>query len=278
MSLSAFNVSRPLILHSRRASPFRSRSHCSRSRAFTTTMTATTSFDRLSDLCKEISDLSGISGILGWDEQVMMPTGAASSRGRQKAALAAVLHDKSTSDTLANAIAEAKKDTEQLGPFEKATIRDAEREYKLAVGVPKDLEKQIALQEVASVQAWIEARKNNDLSSYLPVLEKTLDLMKQKGKAMNPNMEPYDGLIDQFERGMSADRLSEIFDEISAPLKELLENTLKAKEKCTRSVHPALTGGEEWTIEKQTELCKDICDALGFNFEKGRIGKYNNED
>jgi hypothetical protein len=49
------------------------------------------------ELCKELREieaLQGIQGLLGWDEQTMMPPGAAPARGAQKAALAGTLHEK----------------------------------------------------------------------------------------------------------------------------------------------------------------------------------------
>lgn len=202
-----------------------------------------------------------------------MPTGAADSRGKQKAILAAIVHEKSTSEQLKSAIDEAKRDLDSLNNFEKAVIRDAEREYVLAVGVPASLEKQIAEQEVAGVQAWVAARSANDFDSFAPHLEKTLGLMKEKALAMKPDQDPYDTLIDTFERGMSAKRLTEIFEQISSPLKALLEKVLAAKESCSRKVHPALLGGDDWDVEKQAKLCTDICTILGFDFNKGRIGK-----
>lgn len=203
----------------------------------------------------------------------MMPAGAAASRGKQKAALAGIVHEKATSEALKGAIEDAKQSVTGMNEFEKAVVRDADRNYQLAVGVPAELEKEIAEQEVASVQAWVKARSNDDFASFAPVLKKTLELSKRKALAMRPEEDAYDTLIDCFERGLSADRLTEIFTSISEPLKELLEKTLAAKENCERKVHPALLGGEEWTVEKQSALCKEICKVLGFDFNKGRIGK-----
>lgn len=238
--------------------------------------TSAAPFDTLSSLCKDMSALSGISGILGWDEQVMMPSGAAASRGAQKAALAAVLHDKATSAELAAAIQGA-KEVSDLGPFERATVRDAERDYKLAVGVPAELERKIAANEVASVQAWVSAREKDDYSAFEDNLRQTLALTKEKAQAMRPGELLYDTLIDQFERGMSAQRLSEIFDSISKPLKTILDRVLEMKEKKGRDVHPALRGGEDWDVTRQAELSKDICQILGFDMDKGRIGKCTKE-
>lgn len=230
-------------------------------------------FAELCALCKDLSDLSAVSGLLGWDEQVMMPPGATAARARQKAVMAAVMHEKATSKQLASSIAAAKQSSAQLGPFESATVRDAEREYNLAIGVPKELKRKIAAKEVESVQSWVAARKNSDYHSFEPHLREMLGLAKEKAVAMRPSMKPYDTMIDVYERGMTADRLTEIFDSVAAPLKLVLEKVLHMKEASTKKVHPALLGGDEWDVQKQVQFCKDVCQLLGFEMEKGRIGE-----
>lgn len=229
------------------------------------------SYEQLTDVYRDISSLSAIGGILEWDEQVMMPTGAANSRAKQKAALAAIVHEKSTSESLKASIDAAKKDLHTLNSFEKAVVRDAERNYLLAVGVPTSLEKEIAEKEVASVQAWVAARSNDDFDSFSPHLDTILALMKKKALAMKSQSDPYDTMIDRFERGMSAERLTQIFQHITGPLKMILEKVFTAKESCSKTVHPALLGGDDWDVAKQAELSREICNVLGFNFDNGRI-------
>ena len=48
----------------------------------------------LCEKLREISTLGGIGGLLQWDEAVMMPAGAAESRGKQKSVLAGVVYEK----------------------------------------------------------------------------------------------------------------------------------------------------------------------------------------
>lgn len=201
-----------------------------------------------------------------------MPSGAAASRGRQKAILAAVMHEKATSDELKNAIAAA-KDVPGLGPFEQATVRDAERNFKLAVGVPAELERRIAANEVASVQEWAAAREKDDYPAFEGRLRETLKLAREKAVAMKPEGKPYDTMIDRFERGMTAERLSEIFGSLSKPLKGILEKVLEMKEKSGKEVHPALLGGDDWDVGRQAELCRELCEVMTFDMNKGRIGE-----
>lgn len=201
-----------------------------------------------------------------------MPPGGAAARGRQKAALAAVIHARATDPTLEAAIKEARR-VDGLGAFEKAVVRDAARNFQLAVGVPADLEKRIAEHQVTSVQQWVAARKEDDYEAFAPALEKMLVLAREKALAMREGEEAYDTMIDMFERGMSAKRLSEIFEQIAKPLKGILDRVLEMKDKCKRKVHPALVGGEEWDVSRQAALSKQISEVLGFDLQKGRLGK-----
>ncbi len=88
-----------------------------------------TSYYTLTTLLREIDTLSDALFCLKWDEWVMMPSGSAGHRAEQTATLAAVIHEKSTSDAIATAIAEAERD---LG----GNVRYARRMYEQEVHVP----------------------------------------------------------------------------------------------------------------------------------------------
>lgn len=239
--------------------------------------TAPASFQTLSSLLKEIDNISSVMGVLGWDEQVMMPGGAAELRGAQKAAMTAIIHERRTSDELKNAIAAAEKDVKLLNPYQHATVRDAARDFQRRVRVTADLEREIASHEVIAVQKWTQARKNDDFALFAPFLQKSIDLARRKVQLQSPDMDPYNAMIDTFERGMTAARLQEIFDEIRQPLKDLLTRTMNAKGTCKQEIHPALRPSDKWTVEGQRNLCSDLCNALGFDLNKGRIGKFTTE-
>ena len=55
-----------------------------------------TNYQKLTQKLEEISRLGGIMGILHWDQEVIMPSGAAESRAKQMGALAGIIHEKST--------------------------------------------------------------------------------------------------------------------------------------------------------------------------------------
>lgn len=224
---------------------------------------------------RDIAALSEVSELLGWDEQVMMPKGSAESRAAQKSAMAAVIHERKTADALKTAMIEAAKEKETLDLWESAVVREAERNWQLAQGVSTELERRIAEQEVLGVQAWVQARENNDFAAFEPHLRRSVKLAREYARASRPELDPYDGAIDIFERGMTAARLSEIFQGMVEPLRTLLKEIVNAQQQIADidAVHPALEGGEAWVLSSQAEFCKEIAESLGYDYDRGRIGK-----
>ena len=53
---------------------------------------------------EERSRLGGVMGVMRWDQEVIMPKGAAVARSKQIAALAGVLHEKSVDPEFGNLI------------------------------------------------------------------------------------------------------------------------------------------------------------------------------
>jgi carboxypeptidase Taq len=237
---------------------------------------AADAYAALCELLREASALRAADGVLGWDEQVMLPPGAADARGRQKAALAGVVHEKATAPALADAIADCERLAADAslegGPFEAAVVRDARRDYTHAARVTKELSQKVAAAATAGVAAWTRAREASDWQAFAPYMKDGLRLAREyAAESRGPDVDPYSASIDMYERGMDAARLQVIFDEVVPPLKDLLHKVSAAQQKHAPPVHQALQGGEHWDVTLQAALCKKLSERLGFDFEHGRI-------
>ena len=67
-------------------------------------MTEKEALSVLRETDKEVVRLSHISAVLGWDQDTVMPISAESERGEQFALLSSIIHQKSTSKELEEAI------------------------------------------------------------------------------------------------------------------------------------------------------------------------------
>src|SRR5439155_17401689 len=105
--------------------------------------------------------------------------------------------------------------------LEASLIRVAGADWEKASKVPADLRAEMSRSAALANPVWVEARKNNDFASFLPVLRKNLDLRKQYIDCFEVKDEPYDIVLDDYERDMTTKQVRLIFDylkEHQAPL------------------------------------------------------------
>lgn len=214
---------------------------------------------------REINALSSISGLLGWDEQVMMPKEAAELRATQGSTLAGAVFEKETAAELGEILAKLveKPPTEQ---WKAANVREAARNYKRKTALSKDLAQREARLSSDGYQAWARARASNNFPSFAPVLESWLELTREKCAAINGAAPPYDVALESFEKGLTSARLDEVFAELRAGLVPLLADVR------ARGTPPddSWLGGD-FDVGAQTALCRSLALEMGFDLARGRL-------
>ncbi len=188
-------------------------------------------FDELRTRLGEISDLGKVMALLSWDQQVMMPRGGAPSRAEQLATVGRIAHVKFTDPEVGSLIDGLRgwAEEQEHDSFEASLVRVAAADWEKASKVPADLRAEMARSAALANPVWVEARRNDDFASFLPVLRKNLDLRKRYIDCFEVDDEPYDVVLDDYERGMRTKEVRRIFDylkEHQAPLvKEVAELT-----------------------------------------------------
>jgi hypothetical protein len=67
-----------------------------------------------------------------------------------------------------------------------------------------------------TMQAWVKARKAADFSVFAPYLSQWVEISRQKAAYIDPTRPVYDVLLDDYEKGMTTERLDEIFAQVGA--------------------------------------------------------------
>jgi carboxypeptidase Taq len=185
-------------------------------------------FDELRRHLAEISDLSAASALLAWDQQVLMPPRGAPMRAEQLATLRAVAHDKFTAPEIGRLLDELASFEEQheYDSFEASLIRVTRRDYEKACKVPSSLRAEMSRASALALPVWVEARHNNDFDAFLPALRENVELRRRYIECFDGDYaEPYDAVLDDFERGMTTAEVRSLFDylkENQAPLVKLV--------------------------------------------------------
>ena len=180
---------------------------------------------RLAPLLKrtaEIRDLNAALAVLGWDQQVYMPSGAAAGRAAQLETLTVIVHEKSTDPAYGALIREAAAMGFEPDSDEAALIRRLERDFRKKQAVPAELAGRIARQCGETQSAWEAAYAASDFRLCSEPLKKLLALEREYADCFPEAGSRYDAMLDDYEEGLT----SETLDRIIPPLKQGLETLL----------------------------------------------------
>lgn len=219
-----------------------------------------TAFDKIVAHEKTIWALSQVMGRLGWDQETMMPRGAADQRAEESAALEGVLHAHRTDPRLAEWLAEA------VAPDAKgeAILRHVRRNHARNTRVPADLAAEIARVTSAAQGIWAEARAREDVAHFLPTLARVIDLRRQEAAAITTDGSAYDALLGDYEPGATAAEIGAMFDRMRPRLVALRERILGSNRATPRL---AGTFGRDGQLALSTKLAQ----TFGYDMNHGRV-------
>jgi len=216
---------------------------------------------------KEIETVSQIQGLLGWDQEVMMPPKAAPLRAEQLAWLSTTSHsmmvDRKMGGALAAAEAEGADDEVAAGNLR--LIRDA---YDKATKKPTDFVERMARHKSKSIVSWTKAREENDFSIFRDDLAEMIDLCRELAGYLGYEDNPYDALLDIYESGLTVSQVDPLFK----GLREALVPLIAAVGDCDAPDMSWVTSNT-WPEAGQAQLSHGIAEAIGFDFDAGRRDK-----
>ena len=216
----------------------------------------------------EISDFHAAAAVLGWDQAVYMPPGGAAARGRQKALLASIAHERATDANLGWLLHRLEKHAAALPPDsdDAALIRVARRDYDRARRVSADYVARESAHGSASYQAWTVARPANDFAGMVPFLATTLELSREYAGFFPGHAHVMDPLIGPDE-GVTTAEVAALFKALRAelvPLVRAVTDEQVADDRCLRQHFPEAG---------QLAFARRIAADFGYDFNRGRIDK-----
>jgi carboxypeptidase Taq len=225
---------------------------------------AGTAYSAFEERMHELIDLGGVAGIIGWDQQVMLPPKGAETRAYQSTALASLLHQRVVDPAFGEAIEAAEAESASLDDAQRASLREARRDRDRAVRVPAELVRELAMAENEGFDIWQRARPAKDFASFRPVLERLVSLKQQEADAIGHDGERYDALLDAYEPGMRTARLEPLLHALRDDLVPLV-GEVAGKPRPDVSFL-----ARDFPAEAQIAFTERVIADLGFDMDAGR--------
>ena len=211
--------------------------------------------------------LSSCLDLLEWDEEVNMPRNGVGHRAEQRALLAGLVHDRATDPRYEELLATV-DGSELLSDPDSApavNVREMRRAFERERRMPRRLVEEWARVTATSQQAWSDARRRDDFAAFAPWLDRIFALAREKADAVGHEGPRYDALLDDFEPGMTSERMTALFAQLEPQLVPLLASV--------RTSQPVSHGvlAREFPVGEQTMFAKRAATAMGLDPNGGRL-------
>lgn len=213
---------------------------------------------------KKIAALYSAAGVLGWDQEVYMPTNGAALRAEQNAVISGIIHELRTSDKYVDLVQKLLEDKSLDATAQcnvKETWKGIERGRKFSTEFIQHLSKTVS----ESFTAWHTARTENKFEIFAPHLEKLINIKKEEANIVGYTEHPYNALIDEYEPGAKVKDLDILFDDVKDQLVEFTKKIF------VKPVSDDQFFFKDFPYEGQRDFCHQLLTDMGYDWNSGRM-------
>jgi carboxypeptidase Taq len=170
----------------------------------------------------ELTDLAMLGHLAAWDQRTIMPPAGGSGRADQMATLSRLHHERATADEVGAWLDELDAAAGELDELDREVVRIARRDHDRQKRVPTDLAAELAQAAAEGQDVWQEARAADDFGRFVPALKRNVALARQYAACFDGFAGPYDALLADYDHGLTAERIQEVFGELGTALPPLV--------------------------------------------------------
>lgn len=227
-------------------------------------------FAQLDTLGRDLESLEHGLAILRADEATNMPSGGGEKRADAVATLAGMYHTRASAPEIADLIGQAR--TEPLDQDQAIALNEFERQYRNMTSLPSDFIVRQVETAMRAEQLWRQLRAQNDWKGFAPALENVVALVREESqmRAEALGLAPYDALMEQYDPGNRVAAIAPVFANLKTFLKGFVPEALdrQAQKRARRPLKPF---AGPYPIERQRALGLELMQAIGFDFNHGRL-------
>ncbi len=178
--------------------------------------------DALRARLAELADLSLLGNLAFWDQRTMMPPDGGPDRANQLATLSRLHHERAAADEVGEWLDALDDAGAELDELDRDLVRLARRDYDRQKRVPGDLAAELAQASAAGQDIWEAARAANDFAKFAPALARNVELARAYADCFDGYAGPYDALLADYDYGLTAERIQEVFGALGTTLPPLV--------------------------------------------------------
>jgi carboxypeptidase Taq len=209
--------------------------------------------------------LATVNGMLGWDEQVNLPSDSADLRAEQLALVAELQHAAASDSRIGELLELLEGRIDEQSADQRVVLKYSRRDYDRVTRLPPEFVSEKARHSSKAFHAWAECKGKSDFAGYASFIERHLRLAKQEASYLGYAAAPYDYMIDRHDPGMNAGTIGTLFAELKEGLVPLMREIVASPVKARAGLFRG------FPVEQQRAFLHAVTERLGFNYRRGRI-------
>ena len=203
-------------------------------------------------------------GLIYYDGCTTAPKETADNRAVTMSVLSEEIYRQSTSEETAELLEFLDANRDDLSPDEKRMVYLLLKDIREMKKIPMD--EYIAYQElmVKAEDVWERAKNASDFDMFCPYLEKLFAYQKKFAKYIDPDMDPYDHCLNEYEEGLTMETCDRFFERLRAGIVPLLKRIQEAEQIDDSIRHGCFPAA------KQEELSYHLMKLIGLDL--GHVG------
>ena len=198
-------------------------------------------------------------GVLFHDAGTAAPSDSYEGRGRTMGVMSQIIYDLETKPENKELLTFLEAHPEELTAQQKREVEVMRKSLDQMNKIPAEeyVAYSVLMNEAQSV--WEKAKNENDFASFAPYLQQIVDYNRKFAGYYNPQMAPYDALLNEYEEGLNTATLDAFFGCLREVIVPLLEKT---QEK------PVIDDSfltQAFPVNTQRELSKYLMEVLGLD-------------
>lgn len=206
--------------------------------------------------------------LAGWDSNTEAPRNSFRRRGEMLNIIEKELFALMTSKEYVETVNELNSNLDSLDSLLQREVKKAKKEIDKILNIPED--EFLAYQKLIndSQLIWEDAKANNDYDSFKENLQRIFEYNKKFALYYDPDKNPYDTLLDDYEEEMTMKDYDEFFDALKEELVPFVKEILSAK----KANYDDFINGS-FNVKKQEEFCNYLIDVFNFDRNSGLMKK-----
>lgn len=220
---------------------------------------------RFRELIKEKKLIDSSLGILQWDLETTTPRKGKELLSEMVGYLSMKSYDIVTSEEFLNLVNFLKENEKDLDDIQKKEIDNMAEEIEKVSKIPPHEYQEYSELTAKTQGIWEEAKTKNDFKMFKENLKKIFEFNIKFAEYQGKNdRKVYDIILDEYEKGMTTEKLDEFFTALRGEIVPLLKKIMEKKKADKKSCID-----EKMTIDEQRKFNRFLSEYLGFDFDRG---------